>query len=110
MGAALYGAGQFDEALKQFEKSEMAFKPVAWDWLFRAMIQSRLGHTEEARKLLARARQAIADADAVKPGADTGKTSGWNNTYERPTIMLLLAEAEALVYYDPIFPADPFAR
>ena len=75
--------------------------PAPWDWLFLAMIHGGLGHAGEAGQMLARADQWIAEAD---------KTSTWGREYERPSIMLLRREARAVVLYDPIFPADPFAH
>jgi len=106
-GAALYRAGRAAEAIEQFQKSQNVSRPRAWDWLFLAMIQSRLGHADDSRQTLARAREWIARANTQPTGVGS---SQWNGTpTERPLIALLLAEAEAVILYDPIFPADPFA-
>jgi tetratricopeptide (TPR) repeat protein len=109
VGAALYRAGRYQDALRCFEQARKVREPRAWDWLFLCMIQGGLGHAEEARRMLARAGQWIAEADRAKPGTSRDNESTWTNSYEKPTILLLLREAEAVILYDPIFPADPFA-
>ncbi len=63
--------------------------------MFLAMANHRLGHHDEARRWLERFR-----ATAV-PGRD----AFWGGLEVR----LLRHEAEAVILWDPIFPADPFA-
>jgi tetratricopeptide (TPR) repeat protein len=107
VGAALYRAGRFDEALEAFHKSEQHFPPRAWDWLFRAMIESRLGHPERAREMLENARRWITAANGKPPGRGNDQ---WNTPLIEPfLISRLRGEAESLILYDPTFPADPFA-
>jgi hypothetical protein len=67
------------------------------DWVFLAMAHLRLGHRDEARRWLDRfrARQPVGDASRF---------------WDELEIRLLRSEAEAVVLYDPAFPADPFAR
>ena len=65
------------------------------DWVFLAMAHHRLGHHDEARRWLDRFRDRRPDLD---PNAFWGELE----------IRLLRAEAEAVVLWDPIFPADPF--
>ena len=67
------------------------------DWAFLAMAHHRLGHRDEARRWLDRLR-------THQPSADP--TQFWNEL----EIRLLRSEAEAVILYDPAFPADPFAR
>jgi hypothetical protein len=109
VGAALFRAGHYQKAVERFQQSHKVFQPRAWDWLFLAMIQSRLGHTSEARRCLEQADDWIVEADKVPPGAEK-EGPRWNNLVEKPTILLLRSEAEAVIRFDPIFPADPFAR
>jgi tetratricopeptide (TPR) repeat protein len=109
VGAALYRAGRFDEALKRFEQAHKVFQPRAWDWLFLAMIHGRLGQGSEARRFLEHADGWIVAADAAPP-ATRGEGPRWSNLTEKPTILLLRGEAEAVVRFDPVFPADPFTR
>src|SRR5205814_930391 len=47
VGAVLFRAGHLEEALRRFERAHKDFEPRAWDWLFLAMIHSRLGQTSE---------------------------------------------------------------
>jgi tetratricopeptide (TPR) repeat protein len=97
-GAALYRAGRFAEAVRRLdegiEKRKGASSEV--DWVFLAMAHHRLGHHDEARRWLDRFRDSRA---SLNP-------SGFWDELE---IHLLRAEAEAVVLWDPIFPADPFA-
>ncbi len=109
VGAALFRAGRHKEALNRFEQAHRVFQPRAWDWLFLAMIHGRLGHAEEAGRLLEKADRWITEADR-----STHQSGGigpiWSSVFEGPTIRLLRSEAEAMVRFDPVFPADPFAR
>ena len=73
------------------------------------MIHSRLGRTSEARRCLQQADRWIIEADQAPSGAEH-EGPRWIDLTEKPTILLLRSEAEAVVLYDPVFPADPFAR
>jgi hypothetical protein len=61
------------------------------------MAHHRLGHRDEARRWLDRFRHHQPSADVIQ---------FWSEV----EIRLLRSEAEAVVLYDPVFPADPFAR
>jgi WD40 repeat protein/tetratricopeptide (TPR) repeat protein len=100
VGAVLFRSGRHEEALKHFEQAHEVFQRRAWDWLFLAMIHGRLGHPDDARRMLAQADQWIANADQSRRGADDDKQSSWSDEYERPTILLLRSEAESLVLSD----------
>jgi tetratricopeptide (TPR) repeat protein len=107
LGAALYRAGRFTEALSRFQESHRVFQPRGRDWLFLAMIHGRLGHAEEARRMLEEADRWIAEVDrATQDSGGTGPS--WPNEFGGPTIRLLRGEAEAVTRFDPIFPPDPF--
>jgi WD40 repeat protein/serine/threonine protein kinase/tetratricopeptide (TPR) repeat protein len=101
VGAVLFRAGRLEKALGRFEEMPKAVLPSAWDWLFLAMIHGRLQHPDEARRMLALANQWIKDTEAAK---------SWDGAVEKPTILRLRNEAEAVVLLDPTFPADPFAH
>ena len=73
------------------------------------MIHSGLGHTSEARRFLQQAEQWIVEADNAPSGTEK-EGPRWSSLTEKPTILLLRSEAEAVIRFDPVFPADPFAR
>jgi tetratricopeptide (TPR) repeat protein len=133
VSAVLFRAGRLEEALQRFEQGHRAFEPRAWDLLLLAMIRSGLGQPSEAHRLLQQANRWILTADSAPPGteqegahrlSDTGwrmvannapsgaekEDAHWSNLTERPTILLLRSEAEAVIRSDSVFPADPFAR
>jgi hypothetical protein len=66
------------------------------DWVFLAMAHHRLGRHDEARRWLGRFGDRSPN---LAPNAFWGELE----------IRLLRAEGEAVVLWDQIFPADPFA-
>jgi len=99
LGAALYRAGRFDEAIRRLEEGIRlrGGASVPLEWAFLAMAHHRLGHRDESRRWLERLRE-------HQPSTDPAQF--WNEL----GIRLLRSEAEAVILYDPIFPADPFAK
>ena len=98
LGASLYRAGRFDAAIHQLEETIRLRGGVhrPEDCVFLAMAHHRQGHRAEARRWLDRLQD-------HHPSADPNKF--WSEL----EIRLLRSEAEALILYDPVFPADPFA-
>jgi tetratricopeptide (TPR) repeat protein len=98
LGAALYRARRFAEALRRLQEGIQKSKGVSVeeDWVFLAMAHHRLGHHDEARRWLDRFRNR---------SPNLAPSAFWLEL----EIRLLRAEAEAVVLWDPIFPADPFA-
>ncbi len=96
-GAALYRAGRFDDAIRRLDEGVRQKGGQSYDWAFLAMAHHRLGHHADARQWLERLR----DQEPI-----TDPTRFWIELENR----LLRNEAEALILYDPIFPADPFAK
>jgi tetratricopeptide (TPR) repeat protein len=98
LGAALYRAERYEEAVRRLEEGIQKKKGVSdeADWVFLAMAHHRLGHYDEARRWLDRFR-------------DRKPSLAPNAFWEELEIRLLRAEAEAVVLWDKIFPADPFA-
>ena len=98
LGAALYRAGRCDDAIRRLEEGNRLRGeeglPSAWPFL--AMAHHGLGHHDEARRWLDRLRER-------QPSMDTAQF------WDELEIRLLGSEAEALILYDPVFPADPFA-
>jgi len=99
LGSALFRAGRFEDAVRRLEEGIEARKgaeePLTLPFL--AMAHHRLKHRDEARSWLDRLsnRQPSSDPDRF---------------WDELEIRLLHSEAEALIVYDPIFPADPFAH
>jgi tetratricopeptide (TPR) repeat protein len=99
LAAALYRAGQYNEAIRRLEEAAQARggASIPEDWAFRAMAHHRLGHGEQARSWLDRLRLHQPSADPARFWAEL-------------EIHLLRSEAEAVILYDPVFPDNPFAR
>jgi hypothetical protein len=75
------------------------------------MAHQRLGHEAEARRALDAARSFFdyfgrSDLTRDSPRGEL-MSYGWT---EWVIATIVRHEAEALIVYDPIFPADPFAR
>jgi WD40 repeat protein/serine/threonine protein kinase/tetratricopeptide (TPR) repeat protein len=84
LGALLYRAGRFKEAIARLDEGVKASqgKALPHDWLFLAMAHHRLGEVDQARKLLAR----------VAPDPPQAEFS-----WERLELELLRQEAHALI-------------
>jgi tetratricopeptide (TPR) repeat protein len=98
LGAALYRAGRYRDAIQGLEEAIQARggeDPTDWPWL--AMAHHRLGHRALARRWLERLRDDQAIADPARPWVEL-------------ELRLLRSEAEAVILYDPVFPNDPFAH
>ena len=112
LGAAHYRAGHLDQAIKWLEESNTAWSNFntndddrLQNRLVLAMVHERLGHAAQARALLAEVERSWQRILAAKTdGAVSLQTPDWL------PLQLLRSEAEALVLYDPVFPADPFAN
>jgi tetratricopeptide (TPR) repeat protein/tRNA A-37 threonylcarbamoyl transferase component Bud32 len=99
LGATLYRAGRLEDAIRRLEEGIKLRnrESLPQDWPFLSMAHLRLGHRDEARQWLDRLR-------TREPNTDPDEF--WNEL----EIRLLCSEAEAVILYDPIFPADPFAH
>jgi WD40 repeat protein/Flp pilus assembly protein TadD len=97
LGAALYRAGRFKDAIRRLEEAiQVRGGEHPGDWPFLAMAHHRLGHREKARRWLDRLRE-------HRPSEEPAQFR------DELQIRLLRSEAEAVVLHDPAFPADPFA-
>jgi tetratricopeptide (TPR) repeat protein len=99
LGAALYRAGRFEDAIVRLEEGAGPRKEDSLPQarLFLAMAHHHLGHRDEARLWLDRLR-------------DRQPSNDPERFWDELEIRVLRSEAEALILYDPAFPADPFAR
>jgi tetratricopeptide (TPR) repeat protein len=99
LGAALYRAGRFEDAIRRLEEGIRLRNgmEIPLDRPFLAMAHLQLGHRDEARRWLDRIRNRQPSTDPDQFWAEL-------------ELRLLRSEAEAVILYDPIFPADPFAH
>jgi serine/threonine protein kinase/Flp pilus assembly protein TadD len=97
LGAALYRAGKYEEAVLCFEGEARAFRPRAWDWSFLAMAHHRLGHADEARRCLAEAVSWIDRANQEELDDLTATRPAWGDWHEPVMYGILLREGKALV-------------
>jgi tetratricopeptide (TPR) repeat protein len=109
LGAVLYRAGQYEDALKEFEESmriraetssgtsakpdtkEESATIMAFDWLFLAMAHHRLGHVEDTRAWL---RKAISSMEQTEYERSLEAVFSWKARLE---LQLLRREAESLI-------------
>jgi WD40 repeat protein/tetratricopeptide (TPR) repeat protein len=98
LGAALYRAGRYDEAIRELQEQIRARgSGEGADHAFLSMAHHRLGHRHDALRWLDRLRQ-------YQPFNEPDRF--WYDLQVR----LLRSETEAVVVYDPVFPDHPFAR
>ncbi len=91
LGAILYRAGRFEEAVKRLDEARKADKQGGnvTDWLFLAMAHQRLKHADEAKRCLGKA---VALMD--RPGGKDTPPLAWQR---KVTWQLLRREAAELV-------------
>jgi Flp pilus assembly protein TadD len=99
LGAALYRAGRFQQAISRLEEGirQRGGESSVQDWTFLALAHHRLGHDAEAHSWLERIR-------TYRPSQRT------DDFWDELEIRLLRSEAESVILYDSAFPSDPFAR
>jgi serine/threonine protein kinase/WD40 repeat protein len=93
LGALLYRAGRFEEAVRQLDRAVEARGAIATDYdaPFLAMAHRRLGHAEEARRWL---RRDTAPAPFAMSRADASLDNPWTRRLE---VEILSREATAVV-------------
>jgi WD40 repeat protein/Flp pilus assembly protein TadD len=102
LGASLYRAGRFEEAVQWLtEATELHAHPyqtnMLYTWFFLAMAHHRLGHADEARCWLDKASRAT--EEVLKPPEKSSMVAGTiaPNWARKLTLQLLRREAEQLV-------------
>jgi WD40 repeat protein/tetratricopeptide (TPR) repeat protein/tRNA A-37 threonylcarbamoyl transferase component Bud32 len=104
LGAALYRAGRYEEAIRRLDEAlnAPAQGGTAWASLFLALAHHRLGHADEARRWRDRALREVELATAVKPGnADADNRPTWNQRIE---LEIVRHELEMLLNGSPPTP------
>ena len=106
LGAALYRAGRFEDAVKALtEATELNVDPyrtnILLTWFYLAMAHHRLGHAELARRWVEKARQGTEEA-LKSPSETVGKRGNTDgvippNWHRKLTFQLLRREAEELM-------------
>jgi serine/threonine protein kinase/Tfp pilus assembly protein PilF len=98
LGAVLYRAGRFEDATKRLIEADAAFKTakielssISYIWLFQAMTEQRLGHTDEAKMWLHKAVTEIEQSTLERTNV---ANATWNR---RLTLQFLRREAEELL-------------
>ena len=102
LGAILYRAGEYDEALKWFteadklmqESGEKQSVSLAYPWFFLAMTHHRLGNQAEAASWLKKATQWT---DRVNESANSILNEFYGNWDRRVVSEILRKEAQALL-------------
>jgi serine/threonine protein kinase/tetratricopeptide (TPR) repeat protein len=97
LGAALYRAGRYDEAIRCLEAAQKVYRPRAWDWCFLAMAHHRLDHAGEACRCLTEAARWIDEANRADLDDLAGTQPSWGGWYEPLVYPLLLREGEELI-------------
>src|SRR5262249_440367 len=104
-----YRAGRPESAVACLLTARSTFDDSALNPTVRlvlAMAYQRTGRPAEARQELQRARNAV-EQSGFAPWGEGDLPFCWMDWLR---LRILLHEAEGLILYDPIFPADPFAR
>jgi tetratricopeptide (TPR) repeat protein/predicted Ser/Thr protein kinase len=95
LGATLYRAGRYGEAVRCLEETAKVCHFRASDWFFLAMARHRLGHAGEARRCLAEGVAWIDEANRQELQDVGGTRPCWEDWHERVEFPLLRREAEA---------------
>ncbi len=90
VGALLYRAGRFEDAIARLQQG------TAGAWAILSLAHHRLGHQDEARRRLSVPERIL----------ELRASAVWDEL----EIRVLQSEAAAVILYDPVFPANPFAR
>ena len=108
LGAILYRAGRFEEALKRLTEADRLVEepdstsrsPPAYTWFFLAMAHQRLGDSKEAKQWLGKAA-GWTDEVLAEHESSTGAKLVWSR---RLTLRLLRKEAEELLGIPAVAP------
>jgi serine/threonine protein kinase/Flp pilus assembly protein TadD len=100
LGAALYRAGRYDEALDCLDQAARQLRRNPTGWCFTSMCQKRLGRTAEAQDSLKQAMEWIEQADQQNPEDLIGPRPHWGGADDRFEFRLMVREAKRVVQGD----------
>ena len=113
LGAACFRAGQFDRAVRYCRQSVEecpGWTATMLNWPVLALAYKRLGNVQESRKWLSQAQDLVDRNGRGRLNHNSLLIDPFETVVSWLELMVWLREAEASILYDPIFPADPFAR
>jgi serine/threonine-protein kinase len=97
LGTAYYRAGRYREAIDCFDQASRITPLKPWDLAFFAMAHFRLGHRQDALRILDSAQQWIERANTPDPDDLSGANPAWEGWHERVEVPLVVSEAQALI-------------
>jgi WD40 repeat protein len=109
LGLALYRAGRIEEAIRRLKEGiKLVGGSIPEDEVFLALAHHRLGRRHEALRRLDRVPE-YKPSHGAWASWDVGQYRDVRQYWVEIQRWLLRREAEAVILYDPAFPADPFA-
>jgi len=97
LGTAYYRAARYREAIDCFDQASRITPLKPWDLAFFAMAHFRLGHRQDALRILDSAQQWIERANTPDPDDLSGANPAWEGWHERVEVPLVVSEARALI-------------
>ncbi len=94
-GVANYRVGNYEATIADHDQSAAVFPRRAWDWLFLAMAQQKLGRVEEAKESLAKAIDWI---ERTNRNRASESTNTWISWFESIEVEQILKEANGLIH------------
>ena len=102
LGTAYYRAGRYREAIDCFDQASRISPLKPWDLAFFAMAHFRLGHRQDAVRILDSAQQWIERANTPDPDDLSGANPAWEGWHERVEVPLVVSEARTLIESAPV--------
>ncbi len=97
LGVAHYRVRHYREAIDYLEQANRISPLKPRELAFLAMAHHRLGHLDEAQRLLAAAQRWIEDANSPDPNDLSGERPVWGGWYEKVQVPLIVAEARSVI-------------
>jgi tetratricopeptide (TPR) repeat protein len=88
---------RYREAIDYLEQANRISPLKPRELAFLAMAHHRLGHLDEAQRLLAAAQRWVEDANSPDPNDLSGERPVWGGWYEKVQVPLIVAEARSVI-------------